>query len=222
MALTKYKLGELIEFLDNRNSEGLLSVEDVRGISTSKNFIDTKANMEGVSIKSYKIVRKNEFAYVSDTSRRGDKIAIAYNCNEKNILISSIYTVFYLKREDLILPDYLFMYFNRLEFDRFARFNSWGSARETFDWNEFCDIEIELPPISIQQKYVDVYNAMLENQKNYERGLDDLKLVCDAYIENMKNCEYRKIGDYKKEIKVINLGYWMQKGLIMMDYSLNP
>lgn len=206
MALTKYKLGELIEFLDNRNSEGLLSVEDVRGISTSKNFIDTKANMEGVSIKSYKIVRKNEFAYVSDTSRRGDKIAIAYNCNEKNILISSIYTVFYLKREDLILPDYLFMYFNRLEFDRFARFNSWGSARETFDWNEFCDIEIELPPISIQQKYVDVYNAMLENQKNYERGLDDLKLVCDAYIENMKNCEYRKIGDYIERNKKRNQG----------------
>ena len=206
MAFTKYKLGELIEFLDNRNSEGLLSVEDVRGISTSKNFIDTKANMEGVSIKSYKIVRKNEFAYVSDTSRRGDKIAIAYNCNEKNILISSIYTVFYLKREDLILPDYLFMYFNRLEFDRFARFNSWGSARETFDWNEFCDIEIELPPISIQQKYVDVYNAMLENQKNYERGLDDLKLVCDAYIENMKNCEYRKIGDYIERNKKRNQG----------------
>jgi conserved domain protein len=217
MALTKYKLGELIEFLDNRNSEGLLSVEDVRGISTSKNFIDTKANMEGVSIKSYKIVRKNEFAYVSDTSRRGDKIAIAYNCNEKNILISSIYTVFYLKREDLILPDYLFMYFNRLEFDRFARFNSWGSARETFDWNEFCDIEIELPPISIQQKNVDVYNAMLENQKNYERGLDDLKLVCDAYIEELRRqnqCE--PIGNYVHPYNVKNI-----EGKIILEQGIN-
>lgn len=100
----------------------------------------------------------------------------------------------------MLLSDYLFMYFNRHEFDRYSRFNSWGSARETFSWEDMCDMEIDLPPLAIQQKYVDVYNAMLENQKSYERGLNDLKLVCDAYIEDLRRkmpCE--KIGKYIKE-----------------------
>lgn len=202
MGLTKYKLGKLIEQCDNRNSDEILIVDCVRGISTGKEFIETKANMDGVSIKSYKIVNEDEFAYVADTSRRGEKIAIAYNSNNKRILISSIYTAFYIKRKDLLLSDYLFMYFNRPEFDRYSRFNSWGSARETFVWEDMCDIELELPPLSIQQKYVDIYNVMFENQRNYERGLDDLKLVCDAYIEDLRKqmpCE--AIGPY---IQVVN------------------
>ena len=95
------------------------------------------------------------------------------------------------------MSDYLFMYFNRPEFDRFSRFNSWGSARETFNWEDMCDIDIELPNIEIQQKHVDVYNAMLENQKSYESGLDDLKLVCDAYIEERrKELPHKKLKNY--------------------------
>lgn len=185
MGLIKYKLGELIEQQDERNSTEEYTIKDVRGISTDKAFIQTKANMQDVSLTPYKVVIKNDFAYVADTSRRGDKIAIAYN-NDKNIIISAIYTVFRIKRQDLLLSDYLFIYFNRPEFDRYARFHSWGSARETFDWDEMCNIEIELPPRSIQEKYVDVYKSLLENQKKYEQDLDDLKLVCDAYIEKLK------------------------------------
>lgn len=197
MALTKYKLGELIEQSDFRNSDKSLSVDDVRGISTCKEFIETKANMDGVSVLSYKIVDEDEFAYVADTSRRGEKIALAYNSNEGKIIVSSIYTVFFVTRKDLLLSDYLFMYFNRPEFDRYSRFNSWGSARETFSWEDMCDMDIELPSIEIQQKYVDVYNAMLANQQSYEHGLDDLKLTCDAYIEELRRklpCE--PIGPY--------------------------
>lgn len=212
MGLTKYKLGELIEQSDFRNSDESLSVDDVKGISTGKVFIETKANMDGVSVLSYKIVNEDEFAYVADTSRRGDKIALAYNSNTEKILISSIYTVFYVNRKDLLLSDYLFMYFNRPEFDRFSRFNSWGSARETFSWEDMCDIDIELPSIEIQQKYVNIYKSMIANQKSYERGLDDLKLVCDAYIEDLRRkitCE--NIGPYiaekneKNEGNIINL-----------------
>lgn len=205
MALTKYKLGELIEQSDFRNSDKSLSVDDVRGISTGKEFIETKANMDGVSVLSYKIVDEDEFAYVADTSRRGEKIALAYNSNEGKIIVSSIYTVFFVTRKDLLLSDYLFMYFNRPEFDRYSRFNSWGSARETFSWDDMCDMDIELPPIEIQQKYVDVYNAMLANQECYERGLDDLKLTCDAYIEELRRklpCE--PIGPYIERHDVRN------------------
>ena len=196
MGLIKYKLGELIEQQDERNSTEEYTIKDVRGISTDKAFIQTKANMQDVSLTPYKVVIKNDFAYVADTSRRGDKIAIAYN-NDKNIIISAIYTVFRIKRQDLLLSDYLFIYFNRPEFDRYARFHSWGSARETFDWDEMCNIEIELPPLSIQKKYVDIYKLLLENQKKYEQGLDDLKLVCDAYIEKLKEKQpHKRLGNY--------------------------
>lgn len=197
MGLTKYKLGKLIEQCDNRNTDEEYTADDVRGISTGKEFIETKANMDGVSLTSYKIVKENEFAYVADTSRRGNKIAVAFNRNEGNILISSIYTVFYVSKPELLLSDYLFMFFNRSEFDRYSRFNSWGSARETFSWEDMCDMEVDLPPLSIQQKYVDIYNAMLANQQSYERGLEDLKLVCDAYIDDLrKKLSHRKLGSY--------------------------
>ena len=99
MALTKYKLGELIESCDVRNYEGIYTLDDIRGISTGKEFIDTKANMDGVSLSSYKVVNCQEFAYVADTSRRGDKIAIAFNNSEQAILISSIYTVLCIKKK---------------------------------------------------------------------------------------------------------------------------
>ena len=190
MALNKYKLGDLIEPCDERNYDGIYTLDDIKGISTGKEFIDTKANMDGVSLSSYKVVKSQEFAYVADTSRRGEKIAIAFNNGEKAVLISSIYTVFRVSKTHLLSSDYLFMYFNRPEFDRYARFNSWGSARETFDWDTMCDINIELPDLPTQQKYVDIYNAMVANQQSYERGLEDLKLVCDGYIEDLR----RKTG----------------------------
>jgi type I restriction enzyme S subunit len=206
MALSKYKLGELIELRDERNSDCKFTLEDVKGISTGKEFIETKANMDGVSLDSYKVVNPQEFAYVADTSRRGEKIAVAFNTGKKPILISSIYTVFQVSRTDLLLSDYLFMYFNRPEFDRYARFNSWGSARETFDWDTMCDIDIEIPDLATQQKYVDIYKAMVANQQSYECGLEDLKLVCDAYIEDLRRkipCE--KIGKYIERVDERNV-----------------
>lgn len=197
MALNKYKLSDLIELCDTRNCDSKYILEDIRGISTGKQFIDTKANMDGVSLSSYKVVDSQEFAYVADTSRRGEKIAIAFNNTEKAIIISSIYTVFRISRRDILNSDYLFMYFNRPEFDRYSRFNSWGSARETFDWDTMCDIDIELPDLPKQQKYVDIYKTMVANQQSYERGLEDLKMVFTGYIENLRKCEkLHKIGDY--------------------------
>lgn len=201
MPSNKVKLGTLIEPVENRNSNEQYSLEHVRGIATSKIFIDTKANMDGVPLTSYKIVEPDMFAFVSDTSRRGDKISLAYNDSEIPYLVSSISTVFQISNKNELLSDFLFIYFNRPEFDRYTRFNSWGSARETFSWEDMCDIDIELPPLPIQQKYVDIYKAMVENQQTYERGLEELKLVCDAYIEDLRRkmpCE--EIGPYIQEI----------------------
>lgn len=205
MALNKYKLGDLIRICDERNYEEKYILSDVKGISTQKSFIETKADMLDVSLKNYKIVKSYTFVYVADTSRRGDKISLAYNNTNDTYLVSSISTVFKVNRNDLLYSDYLYMYFNRPEFDRYARFNSWGSARETFSWQDMCDIEIELPSIEIQKKYVTIYKAMLENQKCYECGLEDLKLVCDAYIENLrKNMPCEAIEPYIKRCDIRN------------------
>lgn len=197
MALSKYKLGELIQLEDGRNTNDSYNIKDVKGISIQKKFIETKADMQGVSLLPYILVKPDFFAYVTVTSRNGEKITLAHNTTNDTYIVSSSYMVFSVSKTDLLNSDYLFMFFNRPEFDRYARFNSWGSARETFDWDTLCDIDIELPDLPTQQKYVDIYNAMVANQQAYERGLDDLKLTCDAYIEDLRrNMPCKKIGKY--------------------------
>lgn len=124
-------------------------------------------------------------------------MSLAYNNTDNTFLVSSISVVFGVSEEDQLCADYLYMYFNRPEFDRYARFNSWGSARETFSWEDMCDMDIFLPAIDVQKKYADIYTAMLSNQKAYESGLDDLKLTCDAYIEELgRKIPKRKIGAF--------------------------
>lgn len=195
MALRKIKLGNYISLCDEKNTDEKYSLEYVKGISTQKYFIETKANMDGVPLKGYKIVRPGCFAYVPDTSRRGDKISLAYNDTDKPILVSSISIVFKVANKELSSM-YLFMYFNRPEFDRYSRYNSFGSAREPFNWEDMCDIEIELPDLPTQEKFVKVYLSMLENQKAYERGLEDLKLVMNSYFDKIKTSDQDLISNY--------------------------
>ena len=211
MKLTK--LGNYIEISELRNTEDRYGEDAVVGLSTQKMMIKTKANLTGVKLTSYKLLLPGHFAYVPDTSRRGDKMSLAFNDTDDTYLVSSISVVFYVKENPDLDAEYLFMYFNRPEFDRYARFNSWGSARETFSWDEMCDIELELPSLEIQKKYVAIYKAMLLNQKSYERGLEDLKLVCDGYIEELRRkypCEeirpyIAEINDRNSDLKLTNV-----------------
>ena len=197
MKLKKYKLGELIELCDERNSDNQYKLSDVKGISIKKEFIETKADMAGVSLLPYILVEPNSFAYVTVTSRNGEKITLAHNTSNKTYIVSSSYIVFKVNRPDIILSDYLFMFFNRPEFDRYARFNSWGSARETFSWEDFCDIDITLPPIEQQRKYVNIYLALQNNLAAYQSKAEELKLVCDGYIEELRRkMKCQKIGKY--------------------------
>jgi type I restriction enzyme S subunit len=174
-------LGEFIEQIDVRNSDCAFGEDSVIGISTQKSFIFTKADLSGVSLTSYKKVQKNCFVYVPDTSRRGDKMALAYNTSEKIYLVSAIYTVFRVKENsnNILLPEYLFLYFNRSEFDRYTRFHSWGSAREVFSWDDMCNIEIDLPPVHIQKKYADVYSSIIKNQNLR----DKIKNICSVLVK---------------------------------------
>lgn len=188
------RIGDYIRPVENRNSD--LRISLLRGVSTTKQLIESVANMNGISLYSYKIVDKGQFVYVSDTSRRGDKIAIALNTSDPCV-VSSIYTVFEVIDANELIPEYLFMWFNRSEFDRYARFHSWGSARETFDWDSLCDVEIPFPAIDEQRKYVALYKGLLKNQKTYENSLEDLQLICNTYIENLIKTEKPEyLGEY--------------------------
>ena len=179
------RLGNYIEVVDERNTDGKFTAKELKGISINKVLMSTKADTSNLNVKNYKVLKSNYFTYCTVTSRNGNKISLAYN-DGKDCIISSINPVFRVVDERKLLPKYLMMYFKRPEFDRYARFNSWGSARETFSWEDFCDIELVIPPIEIQKKYVAVYESLLHNLKVYESKLDDLKLVCDGYIEKKR------------------------------------
>lgn len=205
MGLTKYKLGKLIELVLDTNSELRYGSDDVRGMTITKEIIPTKADVTGTDLSKFLVVSPGEFVYNPRT--HGKKIGFGYNNTDDTFIISWNNIAFKVKpfMEDIVLADYLFLHFKRDEWDREACFQSWGSSTEVFSWDTLCDMEVDLPPLSIQQKYVDVYNAMLAHQKSYECGLEDLKLVCDAYIEELRRkmpCE--AIGAYIEEFNQKN------------------
>lgn len=181
------EIGDFIEEINDRNHEEKFNVGCVRGLAVSKGMIETKANMDGVSIKSYKIVAPNNFAFVSDTSRRGDKMSLGLNQSEQTYLVSSISTVFNVVRTDKLLPGYLYLLFCRSEFDRYARFNSWGSARETFTWEDMKRVRIPLPPLSVQQAIVNIYNCANEAKKIVAEADRMSREVCPALIQHVIN-----------------------------------
>ncbi len=203
MALTKGKLGKFIELHDYRNNELKYGVDYVRGVNTSKQMMPTKADLTTRDLSKFQIVDTEEFVFNHRTSRNGSKFSIAFNDTGKVIICTEDYVVFRISEygRKFIVPEWLYMFFNRPEFDRFVITNSWGSSTEFYNWEDICDVDMVLPSLSVQQKYVNIYNAMLENQRCYERGLEDLKLVCDAYIEDLrrKNCK-EAIGKYIQPI----------------------
>ena len=174
------RIGRYITECNAKNDIGL-TLDFVRGISTDKEFIDTKANMDGVSLSNYKIVSPNEIAFISDTSRRGDKISLAINSSKETYLVSSISTVFRTNSEHLI-PQYLFLFFLRSEFNRYSRFHSWGSARETFDWDTMCDVQIPIPDIEIQKAIAEVYTVYNKRKKINEQLKAQIKDICPILI----------------------------------------
>lgn len=183
MGLTKYKLGELIEIVDERND---LGIRDFYGINKSKEFMPTVANTTNLDESKYKIVRKNRFVFSGMQTGRDKSIRLVMYTKNKPIIVSPAYTTFEIKENAKVIPLYFFMTFLSEEKDRLGWFLSDASIRANLDWEVFCDIEINLPSIEIQKKYVAIYQAMLKNQEAYEEGLEDLKLACDGTLDEIK------------------------------------
>lgn len=182
MALTKYMFGDFIVQRKEKYDE----TEDlpIRGVSR-EGFIHPKQEDADTSI--YNVFFKNDFVF---NPARMELNSITLNTIFEKGICSSLYEIFYIAHEDIVLPEYLNMYIKRDEFSRKCWFEAIGSARNYFRVTSLSEFEIYLPDIPTQQKYVDIYKAMVANQQNYERGLKDLKLVCDGYIEDLR----RKLG----------------------------
>ena len=153
-------LGEYIRQVDIRNKEG--KKENLLGVSVQKQFIQSIANTVGTDFTKYKVVKKGQFTYIPDTSRRGDKIAIALLEDYEEGLVSNVYTVFEVIDTEKLLPEYLMLWFSRPEFDRYARFKSHGSVREVMDWEEMCKVELPVPDIEKQRKIVKAYKTITD------------------------------------------------------------
>lgn len=199
MALSKHKLGEFIELLDNKNTNLEYGPDDVRGVNNLKQLMPTKADISGRDLTKFQIVYPGDFVFNHRTSRNGSKFSIAYNDMDFPIICTEDYVVFRIKPafQKTLHARWLYMFFNRPEFDRYVITNSWGSSTEFYNWDDICEVELMLPLFEVQCKYVEIYNAMLDNQQVYESGLEDMKLVCDAFIENLRrNTECETIGPY--------------------------
>ena len=209
--MAKYKIGDLVSIMEERNSDN--AVTDFYGININKEFMPTAANTEELDGRKYKILRNGRFVYSGMQTGRDECIRIGLYTEEKPIIVSPAYTTFEITRKDIVFPEYFFMLFLRKEMDRLGWFYSDSSIRANLDWERFCDIEITLPDIETQHRFVSVYKALLANQHAYEKGLEDLKLTCDAYIDQLrKELPHTAIGEYieQSEDKNIRLEYGLE------------
>lgn len=165
-------LGDFIQPVDERNKE--LKVDYLLGVSISKQFIPSIANIVGTDLSNYKIVRTGQFAYGPVTSRNGEKISIAL-LRDKDCIISSSYTVFEVTDNERLDPEYLMLWFRRPEFDRYTRYMSHGSVREIFDWDELCKVELPVPSIEKQRGIVKAYNTITDRIELKRKINDNLE-----------------------------------------------
>jgi conserved domain protein len=202
MGLSKIRLGDLIELRNIRNCDLKYDISNVRGVNNFKQLMPTKADLNGRDLTKFQVVSPGEFVFNHRTSRNGSKFSIAYNDGREPIICTEDYVVFRIKEEckQILEARWLYMYFNRPEFDRYVITNSWGSSTEFYNWEDVCSIKLNLPSIGVQKKYVAVYNTVLANQQSYECGLEDLKLTFETLID-----------EYKHKVQKISVGNILQE-----------
>ena len=195
-------LGNYIRLVDERNKN--LAVTKLLGVSISKKFIPSIANIVGTDLSNYKIVRTGQFAYGPVTSRNGEKISIAY-LDEEDCIISSSYTVFEVENKEELDPEYLMLWFSRPEFDRYARYKSHGSVREIFDWNELCMVELPVPDIEKQRKIVKAYKTITDRIALKQKINDNLEATAQAiYRDTIATHSDIKYSSIYSILSVIN------------------
>lgn len=211
-------LGDFIRQVDVRNTDG--KEENLFGVSVQKMFIPSIANTVGTDFTKYKVVKRGQFTYIPDTSRRGDKIGIALLMDYDEGLVSNIYTVFEVKDENELLPEYLMLWFSRPEFDRYARFKSHGSVREIMDWDEMCKVELPVPSIEKQRSIVKAYDTITDRIELKRKINDNLEAQTQALFDElflrdgMPDCTLSEIAN-------VNPTRTLSKGCIAKCYDMS-
>lgn len=197
------RLGDYIQLVDNRNKD--LLVTNLLGINITKNFMPSVANVSGSDMSKYKIIQKGQFAYSAMQVGRDECIRLALYTENEPAIISPAYSVIEVIDENELLPEYMMMWFQRPESDRYGWFISDSSVRASLEYDRLCEIEIPIPHINEQRKYVALYKGILSNQKAYESSLNDLQLICDTYIEDLiKNEPPKILGEYIEKVETKN------------------
>jgi type I restriction enzyme S subunit len=181
------RIGDYIHLVDNRNKD--LAVTTLLGINITKNFMPSVANISETDLSKYKIIQKGQFAYSAMQVGRDETIRLALYEEENPAIISPAYLVIEVNDEKELLPEYMMMWFQRPESDRFGWFISDSSVRASLEWERFCEIQMPIPDIDEQRKFVALYNSLLTNQKIYENSLADLQLICNSSMDKLKHID---------------------------------
>ena len=196
MKLSEYKFGDFVEQYSEKCGSPDLTAWDISGVNSDKEFFEP-AKQVGADTSNYKIVPPYYFACNLMHVGRDRVLPIAFNHTKRKKIVSPAYTIFRIKEDAPVINEYFFMLLKSAEKDRYFWFHTDSSVRDGMSWDDFCDMEIQVPSLPIQKKYVDIYNAMLANQRCYESGLEDLKLTCIGYIEDLRREGHlHSIGEY--------------------------
>ena len=181
------QLGQYIEMVSRTNSDLKYGIEDVRGCSNTKQMMQTRANLIGRTYEKFIVLRPQEFVFNRRTTRNGEKIGMAYNNTDREYIFTNDYVAFRVKQEylDKLLPDYLYLFFCRDEFDRYARYKSTGSATEFFNWEDMCAVPFEIPPMDFQQLVVNAYKVLNKRIETKQKINDNLEATAQAYFDNL-------------------------------------
>lgn len=196
-------IGKLIKPTDERNRDG--AVSRLLGININKNFMPSVANTSSVDLSKYRVIRKNHFACNIMHVGRDERLPISLYQEDAPAIVSPAYKTFEVDDPTEVLPEYLMIFFQRGEFDRFTWYLCDSSIRGGLEWERFCEIEVPVPSIDEQKRYVSLYSSLVKNQKCYENSLDDLRLICDTFLEDqIKKGKAKKLGPYIRQTEERN------------------
>lgn len=193
----KKKLGDFIERIERTNDDGKYGLADVRGVSNTKQIQATKANMEGRDFRPFLVVKPGEFVFNRRTTRNGERLGLGYNTDSRSYIFTEDYVAFRVKDTQVLHPDYLYLIFLRDEFDRYVRWDSWGSATEFFNWENMLNVPVSVPRIEVQRSVVAAWQGLREMQAQNERLAATLMPLCRSYLQDLKH-KYKavEIGPY--------------------------
>lgn len=176
------RLGDHITQLFEKNDNEKLGIDRVRGVSNTKEIQRTKANVSMRDLSTFLVIRRNQFVFNRRTTRNGERLGLGFNDADEPLLFTNDYVAFEIRDTDVLLPEYLYLYFKRDEFDRYVRYNSWGSATEFFNWEDMQEVRVPAPDISIQKALVDIYWIHKKRRELAERLEKQQKDICPILV----------------------------------------